>query len=205
MPSRRPAVAAAACRPPIQGGNGWSDSRQRHSRWRLRCIGITARGAEIVLLDFWSPTCGPCMQMKPTVHSLEQAGYPIRQVDTYARLSSSPSSISVTDIPCFVMLVDGQEVDRAGRRHEQRTPAADVRAREGSGRIAAAEFAANRQTTSAPAPETNAAIAAGAQRQPRLGWATSPQPAPQCLPKPPNDAAWPQPARQQAAQLVASA
>ena len=45
-------------------------------------IGITASGQQLQLLDFWSPQCGPCMQMKPIVHSYEQAGYPIRTVDT---------------------------------------------------------------------------------------------------------------------------
>ena len=45
-------------------------------------LGLSAHGAEILLLDFWSPQCGPCMQMKPIVHSLEQANYPIREVDT---------------------------------------------------------------------------------------------------------------------------
>ena len=45
-------------------------------------IGVTASAQQIQLLDFWSPQCGPCMQMKPIMHSLEQAGYPIREVDT---------------------------------------------------------------------------------------------------------------------------
>ena len=33
-----------------------------------------ARG-EVVMLDFASPTCGPCQQMIPTVESLKAAGY----------------------------------------------------------------------------------------------------------------------------------
>jgi thiol-disulfide isomerase/thioredoxin len=75
--------------------------------------GIAAFGAqpELVLLDFWSPTCGPCMQMKPTVEALIQARYPIRQIN----VSQEPElarQYGVTGIPCFVMLVDGHEVDR---------------------------------------------------------------------------------------------
>ena len=45
-------------------------------------VGLSAAGSQIMLLDFSSPTCGPCQQMKPIIHSFEQAGYPIRKVDT---------------------------------------------------------------------------------------------------------------------------
>jgi len=75
-------------------------------------FGQVARGAaDILLLDFWSPQCGPCMQMKPTVHALEQANYPIQQIDT-TRDSEMSRRYNVSSIPCFVMLVDGQEVER---------------------------------------------------------------------------------------------
>src|SRR5215218_2146200 len=74
-------------------------------------IGVIANGQQIQLLDFWSPQCGPCMQMKPVIHSFEQAGYPIRQVDT-TRDSQLARQYNVTQIPCFVMLVNGQEQER---------------------------------------------------------------------------------------------
>jgi thiol-disulfide isomerase/thioredoxin len=74
-------------------------------------LGITAHGAEIVLLDFWSPSCGPCMQMKPTVRGFVSAGYPIREVDV-TRDPQLATRHNVGGIPCFVMLVDNQEVDR---------------------------------------------------------------------------------------------
>jgi thiol-disulfide isomerase/thioredoxin len=70
-----------------------------------------AFGNEVVMLDFWSPTCGPCMQMKPTVQSLISAGYPVRQIDV-SREPQLAQQYRVTGIPCFVMLVDGQEVGR---------------------------------------------------------------------------------------------
>ena len=154
-PARRKEFAASARRPPIQGGNGWSDSRQPRSRWRQRCIGIAACGAEtIVLLDFWSPTCGPCMQMKPTVESLVNAGYPIRQVDV-SREPELAQQYNVTGIPCFVMLVDGQEVDRVvGATSSERLQQMFTRA-QGSGRIAAARSrAVGRQSADAEATET---------------------------------------------------
>jgi thiol-disulfide isomerase/thioredoxin len=76
-------------------------------------LGLSAHGAEsqILLLDFWSPQCGPCMSMKPTMHALEQASYPIREIDTTHDFQTS-QQFNVHSIPCFVMLVDGQEVDR---------------------------------------------------------------------------------------------
>jgi thiol-disulfide isomerase/thioredoxin len=76
-------------------------------------FGRSAYGAEaqILLLDFWSPHCGPCMGMKPTVHSFLQAKYPIREVDT-TQDQQTAQQFGVGAIPCFVMLVDGKEVDR---------------------------------------------------------------------------------------------
>jgi S1-C subfamily serine protease len=73
--------------------------------------GTRAGGAEIVLLDFWSPQCGPCVQMKPTIQNFKNAGYPIREID----VTSEPELARqhhVDRMPCFVMLVDDQEVDR---------------------------------------------------------------------------------------------
>jgi S1-C subfamily serine protease len=51
------------------------------------------------------------MQMKPTVRSLISANYPIREVDV-TREPQLARDFRVDRIPCFVMLVDGQEVDR---------------------------------------------------------------------------------------------
>jgi thiol-disulfide isomerase/thioredoxin len=72
---------------------------------------LAARGTEILMLDFWSPQCGPCLQMKPTIESFKKAGYPIREVDA-TRDQTLVRQFNVTQLPCFVMLVDGQEVDR---------------------------------------------------------------------------------------------
>jgi S1-C subfamily serine protease len=51
------------------------------------------------------------MQMKPTVKSLASANYPIREVDV-TREPQLARDFRVDRIPCFVMLVNGQEVDR---------------------------------------------------------------------------------------------
>ncbi|HVT27371.1 MAG TPA: trypsin-like peptidase domain-containing protein [Lacipirellulaceae bacterium] len=74
-------------------------------------VGSMANAQQILMLDFWSPQCGPCMQMKPLMHSFEQAGYPIREVDTTRNYQLS-QQYNVTQIPCFVMLVNGREVER---------------------------------------------------------------------------------------------
>lgn len=71
----------------------------------------SAIGGEIVLLDFTSPHCGPCRQMIPTIESLEAAGYKVRRVDT-TQEPQLAQQFGVTNIPCFIMLVDGREKER---------------------------------------------------------------------------------------------
>ena len=68
-------------------------------------------GGEMVLLDFNAPWCGPCRQMKPVVQQLKSAGYPVKEIniDNDRPLADK---YGVSGIPCFVLLVDGQEVDR---------------------------------------------------------------------------------------------
>lgn len=66
---------------------------------------------QTVLLDFTAPWCGGCKTMDPVVHQLIQQGYPIRQVNV-DREGALASRFGIKSIPCFVMLVDGREVDR---------------------------------------------------------------------------------------------
>lgn len=75
------------------------------------CFASQADGADVLLLDFWSPQCGPCMQMKPTIQAFKAKGWPIREVDV-TRENELARQHRVDRIPCLVMLVDGQEVDR---------------------------------------------------------------------------------------------
>lgn len=84
---------------------------------------LSVQAGQSVLLDFASPHCGPCRQMEPVVHRLIEAGYPVRQVDV-TREPMLAQQFQVTRVPCFVMIVDGQEVDRviggtSGGRLEQ--------------------------------------------------------------------------------------
>ncbi len=63
------------------------------------------------MLDFYSDSCGPCRAMNRTVRALEEKGYPVRRVNTVAEPQLA-AKYRVQTIPCFVMLVNGKEVDR---------------------------------------------------------------------------------------------
>lgn len=65
----------------------------------------------VELLDFSSPHCGPCRSMEPIIQSLEAANYPIRKIDTTRELGVA-QQYGVTQIPCLIMLVNGQETER---------------------------------------------------------------------------------------------
>jgi thiol-disulfide isomerase/thioredoxin len=66
---------------------------------------------ETVLLDFYADWCGPCRAMQPSIDALVEQGCPVRKVniDRHPELARK---FGVGPIPCYVMLVDGQEVDR---------------------------------------------------------------------------------------------
>lgn len=63
------------------------------------------------LLDFSATWCGPCQRMNPIVHRLEREGLPVRQVDV-DRNKSLAQRYGVTNIPAFVLVVNGKAVDR---------------------------------------------------------------------------------------------
>jgi thiol-disulfide isomerase/thioredoxin len=66
--------------------------------------------AETVMLEFTSPTCGPCRAMQPVMQQLGKLGHAVREVDT----SREPGlglakQFRVDSLPTLVVLVDGQE------------------------------------------------------------------------------------------------
>jgi thiol-disulfide isomerase/thioredoxin len=74
-------------------------------------LGLSASGNQILLLDFSTPSCGPCRQMEPLIRAFEQAGYPIRKVDA-SREPNIAQQFGVNRFPTFIMLVDGREISR---------------------------------------------------------------------------------------------
>ncbi len=70
-------------------------------------VAHSASGRDIELLDFTSPHCVYCQQMAPTIHSLINARYPIRQVDVTVEPQTA-ATYHVERLPTLIMLVDGQ-------------------------------------------------------------------------------------------------
>ncbi len=68
-------------------------------------------GNDTVLLDFYADWCGPCRTMEPVVSQLIAAGAPIRRVNV-SQDRQLAARYGVQSIPCFVLLINGQEVDR---------------------------------------------------------------------------------------------
>lgn len=82
-------------------------------------IALSSSG-DTVLLDFHASWCAPCRSMASTIHELEGAGYPVREVNIDEGRALA-AQYHVESIPCYVLLVDGQEVGRlngAVRRSE---------------------------------------------------------------------------------------
>ena len=76
----------------------------------LAAIAISGFG-QTVLLDFYADWCGPCRAMNPTVEALIAAGYPVQRVNIDQNRPLA-AKYGIQSIPCFVMVVDGREVDR---------------------------------------------------------------------------------------------
>jgi thiol-disulfide isomerase/thioredoxin/S1-C subfamily serine protease len=74
--------------------------------------GIAARApraaAETVLLDFTSPTCGPCVQMEPTLRQMESQGVSVQRVDV-SRDPRLAKQYRIDVTPTYVVVIDGRE------------------------------------------------------------------------------------------------
>ena len=76
----------------------------------IAAIALSGVG-QTVLLDFYTDWCGPCKAMNPTVQALVAAGYPIHRINKDQNQALA-AKYGVQSVPCFVMIVDGREVDR---------------------------------------------------------------------------------------------
>ena len=66
---------------------------------------------DIVLLDFAAIWCGPCRSMAPLIDAVSAAGWPVRHVDV-DREGDLVKRFGITGVPCYILLVKGQEVGR---------------------------------------------------------------------------------------------
>lgn len=64
-----------------------------------------------MVLDFSAGYCEPCRNMSPIVSRLERQGYPIHTVDI-ERERELAQRYRITNIPAFVLIVNGKEVTR---------------------------------------------------------------------------------------------
>lgn len=71
----------------------------------LAAAPAAAPAAQTILLDFTSPTCGPCRRMRPKIQQLIAAGYAVREVDV-TREPQLAQRFRVTSVPTFIVLVD---------------------------------------------------------------------------------------------------
>lgn len=71
-------------------------------------VACGARAATV--LEFCSPTCGPCVEMQPTINALVREGYPIESVD--ASTDPRAAQNQITKVPCFLVFEGGVVVRR---------------------------------------------------------------------------------------------
>lgn len=74
----------------------------------------TIESNPVVMIDFWAPWCGPCVQLAPTVEALAvdyegQAVIAKVNVDDNRQLAAAHG---VSSIPTLIFFKDGQEVKR---------------------------------------------------------------------------------------------
>jgi thiol-disulfide isomerase/thioredoxin len=81
--------------------------------WLQAALVATALSApgDTALLDFYADWCGPCRAMEPTINALIQQGCPVRKVNI-DREPQLARQYGVGPVPCYVVLVEGREVDR---------------------------------------------------------------------------------------------
>lgn len=75
------------------------------------CALLTAATPDIVLLEFYSPSCGPCQSMQGTIDRLKKDGYPIQQINVEAAPDVA-RQYQIRHVPTCILLVSGKEVSR---------------------------------------------------------------------------------------------
>ncbi len=125
----------------------------------LLTLATLGQADETVLYDFTATWCGPCQQVAPTVHQLAAQGYPIRQIDI-DRNPQLAQKYGVSSIPCFVMVVNGQEVARelgvvSAGRLQQMMAMGQAAAKRGNAGLARGPGQAGGTTFAAQSPDNS--------------------------------------------------
>lgn len=116
-----------------------------------------AASGEVVLLDFSASWCGPCRQMAPLIGEITAAGWLVRHVDV-DREGDLVRRFGVTGVPCYVLLVKGQEVGRInGATSRGELEQLLAKSRQPLGIAAAPAPSAPQQLAGIPLPVTPAA------------------------------------------------
>ncbi|MEE8450443.1 MAG: trypsin-like peptidase domain-containing protein, partial [Thermoguttaceae bacterium] len=76
----------------------------------LAALALSGVG-QTVFYDFYADWCAPCRAMDPTIQELVARGYPVERVNI-DRNPQLAARYGVQSVPCYVMVVDGREVDR---------------------------------------------------------------------------------------------
>lgn len=75
------------------------------------CLAAVSSGPDVELLHFESQSCAACRTMDATVERLSKAGHAIRHIDA-SEDPDTAQKFQVRRVPCFVVLVNGEERDR---------------------------------------------------------------------------------------------
>lgn len=102
---------------------------------------------DVILLDFTASWCGPCRSMAPLVDEVAASGWIVRHVDV-DREGDLVRRFGVTGVPCYVLLVKGEEVDRINGA----TTRVELERLLAKSRTAAGPAAAPAMPVAAPAP-----------------------------------------------------
>lgn len=75
-----------------------------------------------VLIDFWSPSCGPCMLLMPAIEQIDQEhpDLTVMKVNVTEGGLADAQALGVMGLPTLIFFNDGEEVSRlVGRQYKK--------------------------------------------------------------------------------------